>query len=55
MGKGSPFCSAWLANRVMDAMSSIEEVLSDIMWLLAVVHDELWYERKLPQIQLLTF
>ena len=40
-GKGSPFCSAWLVNRAMDAMSSIEEMFCGIMWLLAIVDDEL--------------
>ena len=37
MGKGSPFCLAWLVNSVVDAMSSIEEMFCGIMWLLAIV------------------
>ena len=41
--KGSPFCAAWLVNRAADAMSSIEEMLCAIMWLLAVVDDKLCY------------
>ena len=40
VGKGSPFCSAWLVNRAVDAMSSIEEMFCSIMWLLAIVGDE---------------
>ena len=53
--KGFAFCSAWLANRAADAMSSIEDIFCDIMWLLAVVDDELWYKRRLPRIELLIF
>ena len=55
MGKGCPFGSAWLVNRAVDAMSSIEEIFCGIMWLLAVVNDELWYKRRLPRIELLIF
>ena len=55
VGKGSPFCSAWLMNSVADAMSSIEEMFCGIMWLLAVVDDELCYKRRLPQSELLIF
>ena len=55
MGKGSPFYSAWLVNSAADAMSSIEEMFGGIMWLLAVVDDELCYKRRLPQIELLIF
>ena len=47
MGKVSPFCSAWLVNSAADAMSSVEEMLCGIMWLLAVVNDELCYKRRL--------
>ena len=55
VGKGSPFFSAWLVNSVADAMSSIEEMFCGIMWLLAVVDDELCYKKRLPQIELLIF
>ena len=55
VGKGSPFCLAWLVNSVADAMSSIEEMFCGIMWLLAIVHDELWYNRRLLRIDLLIF
>ena len=55
VGKGSPFCWVWLLNSAADAMSSIEEMLCGIMWLLAVVNDELCYKRRLPQIELLIF
>ena len=55
VGKGSPFCSAWLVNSAADAMSSIEEMFCGIMWLLAIVDDELCYKRRLPQIELLIF
>ena len=44
VGKGSPFCLAWLVNSAADAMSSIEEMFCGIMWLLAVVDDELCYK-----------
>ena len=55
VGKGSSFCSAWLVNSAADAMSSIEEMFCNIMWLLAVVDDELCYKRRLPWIELLIF
>ena len=55
VGKGSPFCLAWLVNSTADAMSSIEEMFCGIMWLLAVVNDELCYKRRLPRIELLIF
>ena len=55
VGKGSPFCSAWLVNSAADAMSSIKDMFCDIMWLLAVVDDELCYKRRLPRIELLIF
>ena len=55
VGKGSPFCSAWFVNSAADAMSSIEDMFAGIMWLLAVVDDELCYKRRLPQIELLIF
>ena len=55
VGKGSPFCSAWLVNSAADAMSSIEDMFCGIMWLLAVVDDELCYKRRLPLIELLIF
>ena len=55
MGKGFPFCSAWLVNSAADAMSYIEEMFCSIMWLLAVVDDELCYKRRLPRIELLIF
>ena len=55
VGKGSPFCSVWLLNSATDAMSSIEEMFCGIMWLLAVVDDELGYKRRLPRIELLIF
>ena len=55
VGKGSQFCSAWLVNSAADAMSSIEEMFCSIMWLLAVVDDELCYKRRLLQIELLIF
>ena len=29
--KGSPFCLVWVVNRVVDTMSSIEEVFCGIM------------------------
>ena len=53
VGQGSPFCLAWLVNSVANAMSSIEEMFCSIMWLLAVVNEELCYKRRLPQIELL--
>ena len=55
VGKGFPFCSAWFANSAVDAMSSIEDMFAGIMWLLAIVDDELCYKRRLPQIELLIF
>ena len=55
VGKGFPFCSVWLVNSAADTMSSIEEMFCSIMWLLAVVDDELWYKRRLPRIELLIF
>ena len=55
VGKGSPFCSAWFVNSTADAMSSIEEMFCAIMWLLAVVENELCYKRRLPRIELLIF
>ena len=54
-GKGSPFCLAWLVNSATDGMSSSEEMFCGIMWLLAIVDDELCYKRRLPQIELLIF
>ena len=54
-GKGSPFYSAWLVNSAVDAMSSIEQMFCGNMWLLAVVDDELCYQRRLPRIELLIF
>ena len=53
VGKSFPFCLAWLVNSVIDAMSSIKEMFCSIMWLLAIVDDELWYKRRLPWIELL--
>ena len=55
VGKGAPFCSAWFVNSTVDAMSSIEEMFCGIMWLLAIVDNELCYKRRLPQIDLLIF
>ena len=55
VGKGSPFYLAWLANSAMDAMSSIGKMFCGMMWLLAIVNDELWYKRRLPLIELLIF
>ena len=55
VGKGSPFCSSWFVNGIADAMSSIEDMFAGIMWLLAVVDDELCYKRRLPRIELLIF
>ena len=55
VGKGSPFCLAWLVNSAADTMSSIEDMFAGIMWLLAVVDDELCHKRRLPQIELLIF
>ena len=55
VGKGSPFCSAWLVNSAANAMSSVEDMFCGIMWLLAIVNDELWYKRRLPRIELLIF
>ena len=55
MWKRSPFCLAWFVNGATDAMSSIEDMFAGIMWLLAVVDDELCYKRRLPQIELLIF
>ena len=55
VGKGPPFCLVWLVNSAMDAMSSIEEMFCGIMWLLAIVDDELCYKRSLSQIELLIF
>ena len=55
VGKGSPFCSAWFVNNTAGAMSFIEDMFAGIMWLLAVVDDELCYKRRLPQIELLIF
>ena len=42
-------------NSAVETMSSIEEMFCGIMWLLAVVDDELCYKRRLPQIELLIF
>ena len=53
--KGSPFCSACLVNSAVDAMSCIEEMFCGIMWLVAIVDYELWYKRRLLQIELLIF
>ena len=53
--KGSPFCSAWFVNGAADAMSSIEDMFAGIMWLLAIVDDELCYKRRLPRIEFLIF
>ena len=55
VGKGSPFCSVWLLNSAANAMSSIEKMFCDIMWLLAIVNDELCYKRRLLRIELLIF
>ena len=55
VGKGFPFCSAWLVNSVADTRFSIEEMFCGIMWLLAIVDDELWYKRRLPRLELLIF
>ena len=55
VGKDSLFCLTWFVNSAADAMSSIEEMFCGIMWLLAVVDDELCYKRRLPQIELLIF
>ena len=55
VGKGSPFCLAWLVNSAADDMSSIEEMFYGIMWLFAIVDDELCYKRRLPWIGLLIF
>ena len=55
VGKGSPFGSVWLLNSATDAMPSIEEMFCSIIWLLAIVDDELWYKRRLPRIELLIF
>ena len=54
-GKGSPFCSAWLVNSAADVMSSSEDMLCGIMWLLVIVDDEFCYKRRLLQIDLLIF
>ena len=35
--------------------STIEDMFAGIMWLLAVVDDELFYKRRLPQIELWIF
>ena len=55
VGNDSPFCSAWLVNSAADAMSSIEDMFAGIVWLLAVVDDELCYKRRLPRIEILIF
>ena len=55
VGKGSPFYSAWLVNSAADVMSSIEEMFCGIMWLLAIVNDELCYKRRLLPTELLIF
>ena len=55
VGKGSLFCLAWLANRAAEAMSSIEDMFCDIMWLVSIVNDELWYKQMLRRIELLVF
>ena len=55
VGKGSPFCLAWLVNSAADTMPSIEETFCGIMWLLAIVNDELCYKRRLLWIELLIF
>ena len=55
VGKGSPFCLAWFVNGAADAMSSIEDMFAGIMWLRAIVDDELCYKRRLLQIELLIF
>ena len=50
-GERFPICSAWFVNSAADAMSSIEDMFAGIMWLLAVVDDELCYKRRLLQIE----
>ena len=55
VGKAFPFCLAWFVNSIADTMSSIEEMFCGIMWLRAIVDDELCYKRRLPQIELLIF
>ena len=55
VGKDSPFCSAWIVNSAADAKSFIEEMFSGIMWLLAIVDDELWCKRRFLWIELLIF
>ena len=55
VGKGALFCLAWFVNSAADAMASIEGMFAGIMWLLAIVNDELCYKRRLPQIELLIF
>ena len=42
-------------NSAVDAMSSIKDMFAGIMWLLAIVDDELCYKRRLPRIELLIF
>ena len=53
--KSFPFCSVWPVNSATDAMSSIEEMFCGIMWLLAIVNDDLCYKRRLLRIELLIF
>ena len=52
-GERFPILFSLAVNSTADAMSSIEEMLCSIMWLLAIVDDELCYKRRLPQIELL--
>ena len=54
-GERFPFCLAWFVNSTADAMASIEETFCGIMWLLAIVDDELWYKRRLLRMELLIF
>ena len=49
------FGLAWFVNSTADAMSSIEEMFCGILWLLAIVDDELWYKRRLARIELLIY
>ena len=53
--KGPPFCLNWLPNRAAAAMSSIAQAFCDSIWLLAIVHNELWYEKRFIQIRHLIF
>ena len=54
-GESFPVLCGLGGDMAADAMSSIEEMFCGIMWLLAVVKDELWYKRMLSRIEFMIF